>query len=106
MGCGVTVEDLKSTSHAAPPSPRAPGGEVGGGGLHLFMPAALAARTAPLPCGSGCRELDGARPVHLIIKMIKWIRTSRLSIKNSLCMVQCPWFRGFTPSPCGFGSRI
>ena len=27
----------------------------------------------------------GARPVHLIIKMIKWIRTSRLSIKNSLC---------------------
>ena len=26
----------------------------------------------------------GARPVHLIITMIKWIRTSRLSIKNSL----------------------
>ena len=26
----------------------------------------------------------GARPVHLIIKMIKWIRTSRLSINNSL----------------------
>ena len=26
----------------------------------------------------------GARPVHLIIMMIKWIRTSRLSIKNSL----------------------
>jgi len=25
-----------------------------------------------------------ARPVHLIITMIKWIRTSRLSIKNSL----------------------
>jgi len=24
------------------------------------------------------------RPVHLIITMIKWIRTSRLSIKNSL----------------------
>jgi len=24
------------------------------------------------------------RPVHLIIKMIKWIRTSRLSIKNSV----------------------
>ena len=32
-------------------------------------------------------ELTGranARPVHLIITMIKWIRTSRLSIKNSL----------------------
>jgi len=27
---------------------------------------------------------NGARPVHLIITMIKWIRTSRLSIKNSL----------------------
>jgi len=26
----------------------------------------------------------GARPVHLIITMVKWIRTSRLSIKNSL----------------------
>ena len=26
----------------------------------------------------------GARPVHLIITMIKWIWTSRLSIKNSL----------------------
>jgi len=26
----------------------------------------------------------GARPVHLIITMIKWIRTSRLPIKNSL----------------------
>jgi len=26
----------------------------------------------------------GARPVHLIIAMIKWIRTSRLSINHSL----------------------
>ena len=26
----------------------------------------------------------GARPVHLIISMIKWIRTSRLTIQNSL----------------------
>jgi len=30
----------------------------------------------------------GARPVHLIITMIKWIRTSRLSIKNSLFGMQ------------------
>ena len=28
----------------------------------------------------------GARPVHLNMMMIKWIRTSRLSIKNSLCV--------------------
>ena len=28
----------------------------------------------------------GARPVHLIITMIKWIRTSRLSINNSVSL--------------------
>ena len=28
----------------------------------------------------------GARPVHLIITMIKWFRTSRLSIQNSLSL--------------------
>ena len=28
----------------------------------------------------------GARPVHLIITMIQWIRTSRLSIKNSVSL--------------------
>jgi len=31
-----------------------------------------------------CELFAGARPVHLIITMIKWIWTSRLSIKNSL----------------------
>ena len=35
--------------------------------------------------GKGNPNSHGARPVHLIITMIKWIRTSRLSIKNSLC---------------------
>jgi len=34
--------------------------------------------------GGGGWGLGGARPVHLIISMITWIRTSRLSIKNSL----------------------
>ena len=34
--------------------------------------------------GKGNSNCHGARPVHLIITMIKWIRTSRLSIKNSL----------------------
>ena len=33
--------------------------------------------------GKGDSNSHGAGPVHLII-MIKWIRTSRLSIKNSL----------------------
>ena len=34
--------------------------------------------------GKGDSNSHGARPVRLIITMIKWIRTSRLSIKNSL----------------------
>ena len=38
---------------------------------------------ARLP-GNGKSSSHGARPVHLIITMIKRIRTSRLSIKNSL----------------------
>ena len=34
--------------------------------------------------GKGNSNSRGARPVHLIITMIKWFQTSRLSIKNSL----------------------
>jgi len=34
--------------------------------------------------GKGDSNSHGARPVHLIITMVKWIRTSRLSIKKSL----------------------
>ena len=34
--------------------------------------------------GKGNSNSHGARPVQLIITTIKWIRTSRLSIKNSL----------------------
>jgi len=36
--------------------------------------------------GKGNSNSLGARPVHLIITMIKWIRTNRLLIKNSLCV--------------------
>ena len=36
--------------------------------------------------GMGDSNNHGARPVRLIITMIKWIRTSRLSIKNSLSL--------------------
>jgi len=45
--------------------------------------------------GKGNSNSHGARPVHLIITMIQWIRTSRLSIKNFLC-VQAP--RGAVPT--------
>jgi len=34
--------------------------------------------------GKGNSNSQGARPVHLIITMIKWIRTIRLSLQNSL----------------------
>jgi len=40
---------------------------------------------ARLP-GKGNSNSHGARPVHLMITMIQWIRTSRLSIKNSLSL--------------------
>ena len=43
--------------------------------------------------GKGNSNPHGARPVHLIITMIKWIQTSRLSIKNSLS-VGFIWHRG------------
>ena len=33
--------------------------------------------------GKGNSYAHGARPVHLIITMMKWFRTSRLSIQNS-----------------------
>jgi len=37
--------------------------------------------------GKGNSNSHGARPVHQIISMIKWIRTSRLAIKNSLSLI-------------------
>ena len=36
--------------------------------------------------GKGTPNPHGARPVHLIITMIKWVHTSGLSIKNSLAL--------------------
>ena len=36
--------------------------------------------------GKGNSNSHGARPVHLMIRMIKWIRISRLSIKSSLSL--------------------
>ena len=53
--------------------------------------------------GKGNSNSHGARPVHLIITMMKWIRTSRLSIKNFLCaplrgvfQARMAWSPGFT----------
>ena len=49
--------------------------------LSLRLPARKVDVRLP---GKGNSNSHGARPVHLIITMIKWIRTSRFSIKNSL----------------------
>jgi len=38
--------------------------------------------------GTGNSNSHGARPVHQIISMIKWIRTSRLSIKKTLSQLE------------------
>jgi len=43
--------------------------------------------------GKGNSNSHGARPVHQIISVTKWIRTSRLPIKNSLSRVDVVWFR-------------
>jgi len=53
----------------------------------------------------------GARPVHLIITMQKWIRTSRLSIKNSPLMLHTPTQTATYTLSCGVqrgrgGSRV
>ena len=48
---------------------------------HLVFPSERAVDVR-LPRG-GNSNSHGARPVHLIITMIKWIRTSRLTTKNS-----------------------
>jgi len=47
--------------------------------------------------GKGNSNSHGARPVYLIITMVKWIRTSRLSIKNSLSLSN----RAESKQPCG-----
>ena len=46
----------------------------------------LTDRCVGYPGGKGNSNSLGARPVHQIITMIKWIRTRRLSIKNSLSL--------------------
>ena len=48
--------------------------------LHLdILPRQVDARQP----GKGKANSYGARPVHLIVTMMKWTRTSRMSIKNS-----------------------
>ena len=55
--------------------------------------------------GKGNSNSHGARPVHLIITMIKWIRTGRLSKKNSLSGGPSRGTNSRSPPPRGGGSR-
>ena len=70
------------------PMPRTPGRRVARRGSRKI--------DVRLP-GKGNTNSPGARPVHPIISMIQWIRTSRLSIKNSLAARR----GGAYTSPCG-----
>ena len=65
--------------------------------VHLYGEVAPESRKVDvrLP-GKVNSNSHGARPVHLIITMIKWIRTGRLSIKTSLSLC---------PSSCSGNSR-
>ena len=77
----------------------------------LARGGALARGDQQVRCGCGDRKADirlpgkgnsssyGARPVHQIIWQITWIRTGRLSIKNSLSNpLQAPAGPGWTTS--------
>ena len=48
----------------------------------------------------------GARPVHLVVTMMKWFRTSALLIKNSLATGQKKRHRNLTSDPCQFAGRL
>jgi len=56
--------------------------------FHLSQPDSQSLKSNAYPDerlpGKGNSHTHGARPVHVIIKMIRWIRTSRLSTKNYL----------------------
>ena len=54
------------------------------GSIFNFRVSRGGCRAVSPPAGKRKSNYHGARPVPLIITMIKWIRTSRLSIENSL----------------------
>jgi len=53
--------------------------------------------------GKGNSKSRGERPVHLIITMIKWIRTRRVSTENYL---SAPLGEGFRAEGRALGSRV
>ena len=56
--------------------------------------------------GKGNSNPHGARPVHLLITVIKWIRTSRLSMKNSLSTAPAPCPKSLDLSTRALGFKV
>ena len=69
--------------------------------LPVLLPHLLRKVDVRLP-GKENSNSHGARPVHQIISMIKWIRTSRLSIHNSLSSPPAPRVRDRGVQGSGF----
>jgi len=59
----------------------------GYGGLEPILVITVTRKVDVRLQGKGNSNSHGARPIYLIITMIKWIRTSRLSIQNYLSKV-------------------
>jgi hypothetical protein len=88
VGCRVIVSRLGVGAPGASRAPAYLGGSVQGRKVDIKLP------------GKGNSDNHGARPVHKIISMIKWIRTSRLSIENLISL----WGSGFMV--WGLGCRV
>ena len=73
---GSQVHPLPTSAHTLPAGER-----------HCSDPRKVDVR---LP-GQGNSNSYGARPVHQIVSMMRWFRTSRLSRKNSLSLCRPPW---------------
>ena len=70
------------------------------------MSAALGRQIDVRLPGNENSNSHGARRVHLIMKLMKWIRTGRLSIKNFLCAGVIREARNHTHLGKGPGRRI
>ena len=77
VGCASDADNLGISDHAGDGS-----FEIRHLARLVRLPATHPPPDVRLP-GKENLNSHGARPVHLIITMIKWIRTGRLSIKNS-----------------------
>jgi len=73
-----------------------------------WLPVSLCLPQFPLDVrlpGKGNSNSHGAKPVHLIITMIEWIRTNRLLIKNLLSPQTTCRCQGLDHSEWGVGCR-